>query len=147
MNSLEVRHHPQFTTLLLSNRDDVDIRVVPVHGVRLGGQFTVMEHKAYPPVVHAELEAVSVLLDAPDVVEVYRARLHRLHRLRAAALDRQRSREVLFEIADRFGVRDVESVGAAESAWLPRRLALSVGVIAGDRPKVLAGLGLSPATR
>ncbi|WP_433269655.1 helix-turn-helix domain-containing protein [Actinosynnema sp. CS-041913] len=99
--------------LLLSHRDEFDIRVVSAPGVLLGGPFTLMEHRAYPPVVHVELEAASVLLDAPEIVRAYRARLRRL---RAAAVGRQRSREVLLEIADGYGVRAVERIGAPESA-------------------------------
>ncbi|MEU5695175.1 helix-turn-helix transcriptional regulator [Actinosynnema sp. NPDC020468] len=101
--------------VLLSQRDNVSIRVIPA-GVRgaawLRGQFTLMEHEAYPAVVHLELDTTSALVDTPDAVKVYR---DRLRRLRAAALDVQGSRELLLGLAHEYGAYGTDSGGDSGS--------------------------------
>ncbi|MEU5690930.1 DUF5753 domain-containing protein [Actinosynnema sp. NPDC020468] len=98
----------------LAGREDVTVRVVPAGTPGAAwsrGQFTLMEHDSYPTVAHLELDTASLLLDRPDDIAVYR---DRVHSIRAAALEGERSREFLYDLTDWYGKRRGMNVADAK---------------------------------
>ncbi|MBB4962684.1 helix-turn-helix domain-containing protein [Saccharothrix violaceirubra] len=108
VGSREVMSEQLMYMVLLSNRDGIDIRVLPsgISGSAwLRGQFEFMNHDEYPAVVHVELDTASVLVDDRGSVDCYR---DRIRRLREAALDKARSRALMLDMAHEYKTRTVK---------------------------------------
>jgi transcriptional regulator with XRE-family HTH domain len=91
----EQLHH----LLSMSVRPSLSIRVLPIgHGVHVcgGGPFTLLEFADHLPVVYREDHAAGVLVDHPNEVRTCRSVVGQLD---SVALDEQRSRELIAEVA------------------------------------------------
>lgn len=99
----EQLHH----LLRISVRPSLSLQVVPVgHGPRIGrcGAFTVLDYARHPPLLYREDVAEGVLSDDDRVAGPHRSTLTALM---AAALDQQRSRDLIARIAlEQYGGRD-----------------------------------------
>lgn len=96
-----IMHEQMLNLLLNTGGPPCRLRVVPTGMVDVAGigPFTFLAHQNHNPVIYTEQLTVSLFLEGPENVTVYRHVLDRLHEV---ALDERQSREFLAQRASEY---------------------------------------------
>jgi transcriptional regulator with XRE-family HTH domain len=110
----EVMNEQLLQLVFATSRAHVNIRVIPMSaGMHAGmrGPFVLMHYHDRRPVVWLEGEAMSTLVEDPEIVDTYRKIRSELYRI---ALDEGQSRSWLADLASEYDLEERDRVGGPD---------------------------------